>query len=175
MEGVPIVAQQKRTWLASMRTQVRPLASLTGLRVWHCRELWYRSQTRLQPSIAVAVGCWSAATGLIRPLAWEPPYATGMALKKKAKKNKKQKKKKCPLQDKRKKDNAGEGCPELSLVFRCLVVGQVPPSTFSPPNRVAGAKQSALNGTEERTAGTVHLSDAGSDDLSIPGRSPGQV
>ena len=29
-----------------------------------------------------------AATGLIRPLAWEPPYATGAALEKKKKKKK---------------------------------------------------------------------------------------
>ena len=28
--GVPIMAQQKRIWLASMRTQVRSLASLSG-------------------------------------------------------------------------------------------------------------------------------------------------
>ena len=31
---------------------------------------------------------WLAATALIRPLAWEPPYATGVALKRqKTKKN----------------------------------------------------------------------------------------
>lgn len=39
--GVPIVAQQKRICLASMRTQVWFLASLNGLRIWHCCELWY--------------------------------------------------------------------------------------------------------------------------------------
>ena len=33
-----------------------------------------------------------AATALIRPLAWEPTYATGIALKKKKKKKKKDKK-----------------------------------------------------------------------------------
>ena len=31
---------------------------------------------------------WLAATALIRPLAWEPPYAAGEALKKKRKKKK---------------------------------------------------------------------------------------
>lgn len=29
--------------------------SLSGLRIWHCRELWCRSQTQLGPGIAVAV------------------------------------------------------------------------------------------------------------------------
>ena len=33
--------------------------------------------------------CWPAATALIRPLAWEPPYATGAALEEKKKKKKK--------------------------------------------------------------------------------------
>ena len=45
-----------------MMMQVRPLASLSGLRI---RELWYR------PS----------AIALIRLLAWELPYAVGEALK----------------------------------------------------------------------------------------------
>ena len=34
--GAPIMAQQKRIWLASMRTPVRFLALLSGLRIWHC-------------------------------------------------------------------------------------------------------------------------------------------
>ena len=37
--------------------------------------------------------CRPAATALIQPLAWEPPYAVGAALKKKKKKKKKTKKK----------------------------------------------------------------------------------
>ena len=45
--GVPIVAQQKRTQLASMKLQVQSLASLTGLRIQHCQELWYTSKTQL--------------------------------------------------------------------------------------------------------------------------------
>ena len=39
VQGVPIVAQWKWIWLASMRTQVRSLASLSGLRIQCCREL----------------------------------------------------------------------------------------------------------------------------------------
>ena len=33
-----------RTQLVSMRMQVRPLASLSGLRIWHYHELWARLQ-----------------------------------------------------------------------------------------------------------------------------------
>ena len=35
----------------------------------------------LESGVAVAVGRPAAATALIRPLAWEPPYAPGAALK----------------------------------------------------------------------------------------------
>ena len=37
--------------------------------------------------------CRPAATALIRPLAWEPPYAAGAAVEKTKKKKKKKKKK----------------------------------------------------------------------------------
>ena len=53
--GVPIVAQQKRIRLVSMRMRVPSLALLSGLRIQHCWELWCKSQTRLRPGIAVAV------------------------------------------------------------------------------------------------------------------------
>ena len=57
--GVPIVAQQKRTRLMSMRTQVRSLASLSG-------ELWCKLQMRLggwqlqlcsTPSLGISIYC----------------------------------------------------------------------------------------------------------------------
>ena len=54
-----------------MRLRVQSLASLSGLRIQRFCELW----------------CRSAATALIRPLAWEPPYAEGAALEKTKKKN----------------------------------------------------------------------------------------
>ena len=53
--GFPVVAQQKRIWLVSVRTQIRSLALLSGLRIWHCHELWCRSQTWLRSNVAVAV------------------------------------------------------------------------------------------------------------------------
>ena len=53
------MAQLKQIQLGTMRLQVQTLASLSGLRIWRCRELWYMP----------------AAVTPIRPLAWEPPYA----------------------------------------------------------------------------------------------------
>ena len=64
--GVPIVVSGLRTWLVSMRIQVRSLASLSGLRIRFCHELW----------------CRLGAVTPVRPLAWELPCAAGAALKK---------------------------------------------------------------------------------------------
>ena len=36
---VPVVAQQKRIRLGTMRSQVQSPAALSGLRIWRCREL----------------------------------------------------------------------------------------------------------------------------------------
>ena len=41
---VPVVAQWKWIWLASMRMQVWSLALLSELRIQSCHELWCRSQ-----------------------------------------------------------------------------------------------------------------------------------
>ena len=38
--GVPIMAQWKRIQLGTKRLQVQSLASLSGLRIRHCHELW---------------------------------------------------------------------------------------------------------------------------------------
>ena len=48
-------AQQKQISLVSMRMQVRSLASLSRLKIWHCHDLWCTSQTRLRSDVAVAV------------------------------------------------------------------------------------------------------------------------
>ena len=40
---------------ATMRLQVQSLASLSGLRIWHCCELWCRLQARLGSGVAVAL------------------------------------------------------------------------------------------------------------------------
>ena len=52
--GAPIMAQQKRIQLETMRLWVRPLALLSGLRIQCCHELWCRLQTRFRSGIAVA-------------------------------------------------------------------------------------------------------------------------
>ena len=53
--GVPIVAQWKRIQLGTMRLQVGSLASLSGLKIRCCPELWYRSQMHLVLGLIVAV------------------------------------------------------------------------------------------------------------------------
>ena len=54
-DRVPVLAQWKRIRLASMRMQIRSLASVSGLRIQRCRELWCRWQMQLGSPIAVAV------------------------------------------------------------------------------------------------------------------------
>ena len=51
--GVPIVTQQLQTQLVVTRMLVQSRASLSGLRIWCCRELWCRSQTWLGSHVAV--------------------------------------------------------------------------------------------------------------------------
>ena len=52
---LPLWLSGLRTQLVAMRMQVQSLASLSGLRVWHCHKLQRRSQMLLRSSIAVAV------------------------------------------------------------------------------------------------------------------------
>ena len=73
-----------------MKMRVQSLASLSRLRIQHCRELWCRLQMRLGSSIAVAV---AVAVVLIQPLAWELPYGALAALNSKEKRKKKKKEK----------------------------------------------------------------------------------
>ena len=76
------MAQWKQIQLGTMRLGVQSLASLSELRIQHRHELWYRSQMWLR--FHVPRLWWRpAAVDPIRPLAWEPPYARGAALKRK--------------------------------------------------------------------------------------------
>ena len=78
-----------------MRLRVRSLALLSGLRIRCCRELWYRPQ--ICGSDLVLLWLWRRLVAIapIRPLAWEPPYATRVAqeIAKRLKKKKKKKRK----------------------------------------------------------------------------------
>ena len=94
--GVPIMAQWKRIWLVSMRTQVWSLASLSRLRIQWCHELSCGVGRRRGSDLALLwLWLWRrpTATAIIHPLAWEPPYATGVALNKEKKKEKRKKRK----------------------------------------------------------------------------------
>ena len=64
------MVQRKLIQLVSMRMWVQSLASLSGLGIQRCRELWCRLQMRLR-------SCAAAAP--MRLLAWEPPCAMGAA------------------------------------------------------------------------------------------------
>ena len=80
---------QKRIQLVSMRMRVRSLASLSGLGIRGCHEMWCRSQMQ------ELLWLWQrpAAVAPIQPQAWEPPYAAGVPVKSKNKKTKKKQKK----------------------------------------------------------------------------------
>jgi len=64
------MAQWKQIWLVSVRTQVRSLALLSGLRIQHCHKLGigHRCGSDL---VLLWPWCRPAATAPIRPLAWE--------------------------------------------------------------------------------------------------------
>ena len=84
----PIVAQQRRIQLGTMKLRVRSLASLSGLGIRHCHELWGKSQT--SDLALLWLWCRPAATAPILPLAWELPYAVGTALKERRKEGRKE-------------------------------------------------------------------------------------
>ena len=65
-KGVPIMAQRKQILTSIMRTQVRSLASLSGLRIRQCCELWYRSQVHLDLAL-LRLWCRPSAIAPIRP------------------------------------------------------------------------------------------------------------
>ena len=77
--GVPVVAQWKRIRLGPMRWRVRSLASLRGLRIRRAVSCGVGRRCGSDPAW-LWLWCRLAVTAPIRPLAWEPPYATGVAL-----------------------------------------------------------------------------------------------
>ena len=58
------------------------------VRIQRCHELWCRLQIWFRSHVAVDE---AGAVALICPLAWEPPYATNVALKSKKKKKERKK------------------------------------------------------------------------------------
>ena len=82
---VLIVAQRKRIQLETMRLPVRSLVSLSGLRIWRCLSCGVGRRCDWDLGL-LWLWCRPAAVALTQPLAWEPPYAMGAALKRKKKK-----------------------------------------------------------------------------------------
>ena len=78
------MVQQKRIRPGAMRLRFRSLALLCGLRIRHCSELCVG---RRSGSDLALLWLWHrlVATAPILPLAWEPPCASGVALKKRKK------------------------------------------------------------------------------------------
>ena len=77
-----MVAQQKQIQLVAMRRRVPSLASISGLGIWRCCELWCGSRTYLESHVAVTVAvavvvagsCSSDSTpSLGISMLWEQP------------------------------------------------------------------------------------------------------
>ena len=82
------MVQRKRIQLGTMRLWVGSPASLNGLRIQHGAAVSCGVGRRrgLDPTwlwLWLWLWCGPAAVTVIRPLAWEPPQATGVALKSK--------------------------------------------------------------------------------------------
>ena len=78
--GVPIVAQWLTNLTSNHRLQVGSLASLTGLRIDVALSCGVGHRLSLDPEL-LWLWCRPAIVAPIQPLAWEPPYAVGAALK----------------------------------------------------------------------------------------------
>ena len=74
------MAQKKQTQLGSIRMRVRSLASLSGLRIQVAVSCDVSHRRNSDPEL-LWLRCRPVAAAPIRPLAWEPPYAMGVALK----------------------------------------------------------------------------------------------
>jgi len=64
--GLSVVDERQQIQLVSVRTRVRSLALLSGLRIWCCRELWFRLQMCLDPRL-LWLWCrpdWTPSLGL---------------------------------------------------------------------------------------------------------------
>ena len=70
------MAQQIKDPMLSLRKQVQSLALFSGLMIHCCYKPQCGPQMQLGANISVAV---ATAAAPIQPLAWELPYATGVA------------------------------------------------------------------------------------------------
>ena len=79
-----------------MRFRVQSLALLGGLRIRRCLSCGVGCRHGSDPNL-LWLWCRPVATALIGPLAWEPPYATGAALKGQKTKKEERKKERNPI------------------------------------------------------------------------------
>ena len=88
------MAQQKQIQLGTMRLQVQSLTLLSGLRIGHVHGLYCGVGHRcgVDPML-LCLWYRLAAIAPIRALAWDPPYAVGVAQEMAKKKKKKERKK----------------------------------------------------------------------------------
>ena len=86
-EEFPLWLSGLRTQLVSMKIQVQSLALLSGLRICIGTSCGVDRECSSDLGLLWLRRGPEAAT-LIQPLAWEPPYAAGVALKKKERKKK---------------------------------------------------------------------------------------
>ena len=86
MDGVPVMVQWKRIQLGTVH-EVQSLALVGGLKIRQCMSCGVGCRCSLNPAL---LWLWRrpAAVALIQALAWEPPYAAGVALKRQKDKNK---------------------------------------------------------------------------------------
>ena len=92
-----------------MRTRVQSLASLSGLRIWCCRERGVGYKCGLDPQL---LGCRPAAAAPIQPLAWEPLYVVGAALKRQKEGRERKRKKEREREGGREEGNEHLNIPE---------------------------------------------------------------
>ena len=88
--GVPIESHWKWIQLVIMRLHVWSLALFSGLRIWLAVSCGVGCRHSLDP-VLLWLRHRLVAVALISPLAWESPYASGVALKRKQKQKQKQK------------------------------------------------------------------------------------
>ena len=85
--GIPVMAQQKQIWLASMSMQVWSLVWPSGLRIGVAMSCGVGRRRGSDPTL-LWLWCRPAAIALFWPLAWEPPYAAATDLKRKKERKK---------------------------------------------------------------------------------------
>ena len=84
---IPIMAQQKEIWPVSMRIWVQSMVLHSGKRAGIAMICGVGHRRGLDPTL-LWLWCRPAAIALIRPLAWKPPCAVGVAIKYKQKESK---------------------------------------------------------------------------------------